>query len=77
MKILIAVYVIFEELDDDGEVVDEAVKDMRSRRDVVHNSDDLQDTLNNTAADIELQIEQRQLHTSIFRLKRIDKIVIN
>lgn len=77
MKILIAVYVIFEELDDDGEVVGETVKDMRSRRYEVHNSDDLQDTLNNTAADIELQIEQKQLHKSKFRIKGIDKIVIN
>ena len=44
MKIFIAVNVIFEELDDDGEVVGEAVKDMRSRRYEVHNSDDLRDT---------------------------------
>ena len=75
-KVLIAVYVIFEELDDDGEVVGETVKYMRSRRYEVHNSDDLQDTLNNTAADIELQIEQKQLHKSKFRIKGIDKIVI-
>ena len=62
MKILIAVYVIFDELEDDGEVVGETVKGMRSRRYEVHNSDDLQDTLNHTVADIEVQIEQEQLH---------------
>jgi hypothetical protein len=77
MKILIAVYVIFEQVDDDGEFVGETVKYMRSRRYEVHNSDDLQATPNNTAADIELQIEQKQLHKSKFRIKGIDKIVIN
>ena len=77
MKILIVVYVIFEELDDDGEVVGETVKDMRSRRCGVHNSNDLQDILNNMVADIELQIEQKQLHKSKFRIKGIDKLVIH
>ena len=51
------VYIIFEELDDDGEVVGEAIHDVRSRRYDIYNSSDLQDTLNNMAADIELQIE--------------------
>ena len=77
MKILIVVYVVFEELDEDGAVVGESVKDMRSRRYEVHNSHDLQDTLNSMAADIELQIEQKQLHKSKFRVKGIDKLVIH
>ena len=77
MKILIVVYVVFEELDEDGAVVGESVKDMRSRRYEVHNSHDLQDTLNNMAADIELQIEQQKLHTSTFRVEGIDQMVIH
>lgn len=59
MAIVLVVCVIFEELDDDGEVVGETIKDMRSRRYEVHNSNDLQHTLNNMAAGIELQIEQK------------------
>ena len=77
MKILIVVYVIFEELDDYGEVVGETVKGMRSRRYEVHNSHDLQDTLNNMAGDIELQIEQKQLHKSKFRVTGIEQLVIH
>ena len=58
MQILIVVYAMFEVLDEEGEVVEETVKDMRSRRYEIHNSNDLKDTLNNMAADIELQIEK-------------------
>ena len=75
--ILIVVYVSFDVLDEDGEVVDESLKDMRSRRYEIHNSNDLKDTLNNMAADIELQIEQKQLHKSKFRIKGIDTILIH
>ena len=77
MKMLLVFYVIFEELDDDGEVIGETVKDMRSRSYEVHNPDDLQDTLNNMAADIELQIEHKQLHKSKFRIKAVDKMIIH
>ena len=77
MKILIVVYVIFDVLDEDGDAIGGTVKDMKSRRYEIHNSNDLKDTLNNMAADIELQIEQKQLHKSKFRIKGIDKILIH
>ena len=77
MKLLIVVSIIFEELDDEGEVISEIVKELRSRRYEIHNSNDLQDTLNNTSADIELQIEMSQLKKSNLRLKGIDQIVIH
>jgi len=77
MKILIVVYVIFDVLDEDGDAIGGTVKDMKSRRYEIHNSNDLKDTLNNMAADIELQIEQKQLHKSKFRIKGIDKTLIH
>ena len=77
MKILIVVYVIFEELDEDNDVVGEAVHELRSRRYEINNTEDLQDTLNKMAADIELQIETRQFKKSNFRVKGIESIVVH
>jgi hypothetical protein len=77
MKILIVVSLRFDELDGGGEVVGEIVKEIRSRRYSIHNSNDLQDTLNNMAADIELQIENSELPKSGLRLKGIEKIHIH
>ena len=70
MKILVVVSLRFDELDEDGEVVDEIVKEIGSRRYDIHNSNDLQDTLNNMSADIELQIENSELPKSSLRLKK-------
>ena len=59
MKILISVFIIVERYDDD---IDEWVElekrvEIRSRRYEICNTTDLQDTLNNAAADIILQIQ--------------------
>ena len=77
MKILIVVSLRFDVLGEDGEVVDEIVKYIISRRYDIYNSNDLQDTLNNMSADIELQIENPDLPKSGLRLKGIDKTHIH
>ena len=77
MKILIVASLRFDSMDEDGEVVDEIVKEIRSRRHDIYNSNDLQDTLNNMSADIELQIENPDLPKSGLRLKGIDKTHIH
>ena len=63
---------MFDELDEDGEVGGERVIEIRSRRCDIHNSNDLQDTLNNMAADIVLQIDHSDLPKSSLRLKGIE-----
>ena len=77
MKILIVVSLRFDVLGEDGEVVDEIVKYIISRRYDIYNSNDLQDTLNNMSADIELQIENSDLPKSGLRLTGIDNIHIH
>ena len=81
MKILIIVYIVFEVLDVDNEteaeVLGEEVHDVRSRRYDIHNSNEFKDTLNNMAADIELQIELKQFRKSKLRVKGIDKNVVH
>ena len=74
MKILIVVYITFEELNEDNEVVNEVIHEIRSRRYDIYNSSDLQDTLNSMVGDIELQIETRQLQSKC-RVKVIGEIV--
>ena len=61
MQMFIEVYVLFEVLDEDGGEIDEAVKNIRSRRSEVHSANYLQDTLNHMAGDFELHVEQTQL----------------
>ena len=53
------------------------MREVRSRRYDIHNSNGLTDTLNNMAADIELQIETRQFDKSKFRVKGIDQVVVH
>ena len=67
MKILISVFVIVEQYDeDDYEWVElEERIEIRSRRYEVCNTTDLQDTLNNTSADITLQIQTTPLKSLI------------
>ena len=73
MKILINVYVKFEENED---ITQSVTHEVRSRRYEISNSDDLKDALNNMAGDIELQIENKHFHKSNLILKGIDEIVI-
>ena len=71
MKILIVVDLI---LDEGGEI--DVIREVQSRRYDIYNSDDLKNSLNNMAKDIELQIETKQFHKSGLVVKGIDSITI-
>ena len=84
MKLLIQVFVIFESttpIDNDDDTTDyeviEHIKEIRSRRYEINNISDLERTLNNASADIELQIANAKLKESGLTLKGIKKITIN
>ena len=70
MKILIVVDLI---LIDEGV---EVIRQVKSRRYDIHNSDDLKDALNNMAKDIEIIIDTKQFHVSNLVLKGIDRLTI-
>ena len=71
MKILIVVDLILDEGDEF-----EVTRQVQSRRYDIYNSDDLKNSLNNMATDIELQIETKQFHKSGLVIRGIDKITI-
>ena len=71
MKILIVVDLILDEGDEF-----EVIRKVQSRRYDIYNSDDLKNSLNNMARDIELQIENKQFHKSGLIIRGIDKITI-
>ena len=71
MKILIVVDLILDEGDED-----EVIRQVQSRRYDIYNSDDLKNSLNNMAKDIEIQIETKQFHKSGLVIRGIDKITI-
>ena len=81
MKILISVYIILEQIieDENGnlERIETFIKEVRSRRYEIYNTKDLQETLNNASADVELQILNAQFKKSNLKITGIDKIVIN
>ena len=84
MQILIQAFVIFETTtpigNDDGTTdyeVKEYIKEIRSRRYEINNVSDLEKTLNNASADIELQIANAKLKESGLTLKGIQNITIN
>ena len=71
MKILIVVDLILDQGDED-----EVIRQVQSRRYDIYNSDDLKNSLNNMAKDIEIQIETKQFHKSGLVIRGIDKITI-
>ena len=71
MKILTVVDLILDEGDEF-----EVIRKVQSRRYDIYNSDDLKNSLNNMARDIELQIENKQFHKSGLIIRGIDKITI-
>ena len=80
MKLLTSVFIILQQINDEGIVLSYGLfqlKEVRSRRYEIHNVTDLQDTLNNAAADIELQIARAHFTNAKLQIIGIDKIVIN
>ena len=64
MKLLISAFVCFEEtieLDDGVYKTEEHIIEIRSLRYEIYNTSDLQNTLNNASADMELHIEKSNL----------------
>ena len=68
MKLLISVFIILEHIieDENGnfERIETYIKETRSRRYEIYNTTDLQETLNNASADIELQISNAKFEKS-------------
>ena len=69
MKLLISVFIILEHIieDENGnlERIETYIKEVRSRRYEMYNTKDLQETLNNASADVELQILNANLRNQI------------
>jgi hypothetical protein len=59
------------------ERIETYIKETRSRRYEIYNTTDLQETLNNASADIELQIFNAKFEKSNLKITGIDKIVVN
>jgi ActR/RegA family two-component response regulator len=76
MIVLIVVYVRLLQTNADG--IDEIkIKHVKSRKYTIHNKDDLTDSLNNMAQDINTLIEIAQFHKSNLRVDGIESIEIN
>ena len=71
IKILIVVDLILDNCEED-----EVIRQVKSRRYDIYNSDDLKNSLNNMAKYIELQIETKQFHKSGLVIRGIDQITI-
>ena len=69
MKLSISVFIILEHIieDENGnlERIETFIKEVRSRRYEMYNTKDLQETLNNASADVELQILNANLRNQI------------
>ena len=77
MKILVVAAINF--LPDDDAYDDEpyVTHDVKRRRYEITNSTELQDVINDMAADIETQIELKQFHKSGLRVHSVDKLTVH